>query len=75
MLHERPSGPLSDNLDEALLPTISILDFPHPQIPNLFQHCFTYAEGWQWSPETELVETGVWFFGEDTPEQNGTQDE
>ena len=45
------------------LPTISLNHIPHPTIPNLFQCCFEYVEPWQWSPETEVVETGRWFFG------------
>jgi hypothetical protein len=44
------------------LPTISLIHVPHPKIPNLYQRCFEYLEPWQWSPVTELVETGQWFF-------------
>lgn len=47
---------------EELLPTISLINVPHPRIPNLFQRCFEYVEPWQWSPATERVETGHWFF-------------
>jgi hypothetical protein len=42
------------------LPTVSLAHIPHPTIPNLFQRCFEYSEPWQWSPVTELVETGQW---------------
>jgi hypothetical protein len=42
--------------------TIALIDLPHPTIPNLYQHCFEYLETWQWSPETERVGTGQWFF-------------
>jgi len=44
------------------LPTISLIHLPHPKIPNLYQRCFEYAEPWDWSPVTELVETGEWFY-------------
>ena len=43
------------------LPTISLISIPHPKIPNLCQRCFEYTEPWDWSPVTELVETGKWF--------------
>ena len=62
MQTEKPSGPPPDDLEEILLPTIAVVNVPHPQIPNLYQRCFAYAERWQWSGETELVETGCWFF-------------
>ncbi len=52
-----------DHLEDELLPTITLIQVPHPQIPDLFQYCFEYVERWQWSAETELVETGRWFFG------------
>jgi hypothetical protein len=48
--------------DLARLPTISLVRVPHPRIAHLYQRCFEYVEPWQWSPVTELVETGVWFF-------------
>ncbi|MBI3934794.1 MAG: hypothetical protein HY316_08875 [Acidobacteria bacterium] len=47
---------------DQYLPTISLIHVPHPKIPNLYQRCFEYLEPWQWSPVTELVETGQWFF-------------
>ena len=53
---------LNDLTEEPLLPTISLLTVPHPTIPNLYQRCFEYVERWQWSWETERVETGQWFF-------------
>ena len=63
MQTERPSGLPSDDLEEILLPTIALVNVPHPQVPNLYQRCFVYAERWQWSGETELVATGRWIFG------------
>ncbi|OFW02991.1 MAG: hypothetical protein A3H94_03520 [Acidobacteria bacterium RIFCSPLOWO2_02_FULL_60_20] len=51
-----------DDGDDHFLPTISLIHLPHPKIPNLYQRCFEYNEPWQWSPVTELVETGQWFF-------------
>ena len=51
-----------DHADDQSLPTISLIHVPHPKIPNLYQRCFEYLEPWQWSPVTELVETGQWFF-------------
>ena len=54
-LREEDSG-------DHYLPTISLVHVPHPKIPNLYQRCFEYLEPWQWSPVTELVETGQWFF-------------
>ena len=53
---------LDDRTEEELLPTISLLNVPHPTVPDLYQRCFEYVERWQWSGETELVETGEWFF-------------
>jgi hypothetical protein len=50
-----------DEADDRYLPTISLLHLPHHKIPNLYQCCFEYVEPWQWSPVTELVETGQWF--------------
>ena len=44
------------------LPTIALVQEPHPTIANLYQHCFEYVEPWSWSVETERVETGKWFF-------------
>jgi hypothetical protein len=51
------------------LPTIAITCVPHPNIPNLLQHCFEYLEPWEWSPVTELVETGRWFYGNSSGSQ------
>ena len=51
-----------DQTDDHFLPTISLIHVPHPKIQNLYQRCFEYVEPWQWSPVTELVETGQWFF-------------
>ena len=51
-----------DSMEEHLS-TITLVNIPHPQIPNLFQRCYEYVEPWQWSPEVELVETGQWFYG------------
>ena len=53
---------LDDDLDEELRPTISLINVPHPRIPNLYQRCYEYVEPWQWSAEAELVQTGHWFF-------------
>jgi hypothetical protein len=50
-------------LDEELLPTISLVHVPHEKIPRLYQCCYEYVEPWQWSSQAELVETGRWFFG------------
>lgn len=58
-----------DWTEEALLPTLSLLNVPHPTIPNFYQRCFEYVERGQWSSETERVETGQWFF---KPEPDGT---
>jgi hypothetical protein len=57
-----------DWTEDALLPTISLINVSHPTIPNLYQRCFEYVERWQWSWETERVETGQWLF---EPESNG----
>lgn len=51
-----------DLTEDVLLPTIALLNVPHPTIPNLYQRCFEYVERGQWDWETELVETGRWFF-------------
>ena len=53
---------LGDRTEEELLPTISLINVPHPVIPGFYQRCFEYVERWQWSAETERVETGHWFF-------------
>jgi len=34
----------------------------HHYVTALYQRCFEYVERWQWSWETERVETGHWFF-------------
>ena len=49
-----------DSDGDHYLPTISLVLTPHPTIPQLYQRCFEYTEPWQWSPETELVETHQW---------------
>lgn len=60
---EEPRNPhQGEETDEHGLPTISLIHVPHPKIPHLYQCCFEYVEPWQWSPVTELVETGRWFF-------------
>ena len=64
-----------DESDDDRLPTISLVQEPHPTIANLFQHCFEYVEPWSWSVEAERVETGKWFFSppeetEKAPEEN-----
>lgn len=53
----------AEDLEEELLPTISLVHVPHAKIPNLYHCCYEYVEPWQWSSEAELVETGRWFFG------------
>ena len=58
-----PGGCESGSYADHRLPTIALIHVPHPTIPNLYQCCYEYVEPWQWSPETELVETGRWFFG------------
>jgi len=51
-----------DPTEDILLPTVSLIHVPHPTIPNLYQRCFEYVERGQWDWETELVETGRWFY-------------
>jgi hypothetical protein len=51
--HEQPDHRLA---------MIALVDVRHPTVPNLYQRCFEYSEPWQWSPETERVQTGQWFF-------------
>jgi hypothetical protein len=51
-----------DDTDDDRLPTIALVQQPHPTIAHLFQHCFEYVEPWSWSVEAERVETGKWFF-------------
>ncbi|MBI2815530.1 MAG: hypothetical protein HYX72_01180 [Acidobacteria bacterium] len=53
----------SASYDEEMLPTIALIHVPHAKIPNLFQCCYEYVDPWDWSRQTELVETGRWFFG------------
>ena len=60
---DREAEARSNEPEEVLLPTISLVHVPHPKIPNLYQCCYEYVEPWQWSSETELVETGRWFLG------------
>ena len=55
-------NPVGQQESDTRLPTISLVRVPHPRIAHLYQRCFEYVEPWQWSPVTELVETGVWFF-------------
>ncbi|MBI4465528.1 MAG: hypothetical protein HY647_12555 [Acidobacteria bacterium] len=57
----------SDSVEERL-PTIALVNLPHPQIPDLYQRCYAYVEPWQWSPEVELVETGQWLVGPESEE-------
>ena len=65
MEREQPQNPQSEQeSDEHLLPTITLIHVAHPRIANLYQCCFEYIEPWQWSPVTELVETGRWLFKE-----------
>ena len=52
----------NDLTEDVLLPTIALLHVPHPTIPNLYQRCYEYVERGQWDWETELVETGRWFY-------------
>ena len=51
-----------DLTEDVLLPTISLIHVPHPTIPNLYHRCFEYVERGQWDWETELVETGRWYY-------------
>ena len=51
----------NDWTEDALLPTIALIDVPHPTIPNLYERCYEYVERGQWDWETELVGTGRWF--------------
>ncbi|MBI2819718.1 MAG: hypothetical protein HYX73_07045 [Acidobacteria bacterium] len=60
---QRRNATREEDADDHYLPTISLIHIPHPKIPNLYQGCFEYMEPWQWSPVTELVVTGQWFFG------------
>lgn len=60
--HDLPGESDQSRYDDRL-PTIALIHIAHPSIPNLYQCCFEYVEPWQWSPETELVESGRWFFG------------
>src|SRR5262249_40508187 len=69
MHHERPHNPADRDDDgraweDQLLPTICLVQVRHPAIPGLYQRCFQYVEPWQWSPSTELVETGMYLFAE-----------
>ena len=75
MQWEEPlKSPQGEETGEHCLPTISLIHLPHPKIPNLYQCCFEYIEPWQWSPVTELVETGRWFFASKPEERWPSQD-
>ena len=65
----RESSSSREESDDDCLPTISLIQEPHPTIAHLFQHCFEYVEPWSWSVEAERVETGKWFFSR--PEETG----
>ena len=72
---EQPRGFFQDDeADDHYLPTISLIHVPHHKIANLYQRCFEYVEPWQWSPVTELVETGRWFFASKPEERWLSQD-
>jgi len=60
----------ADDTDDHYLPTISLIHVPHHKIPNLYQRCYEYVEPWRWSPVTELVETGQWFFASPSVSQS-----
>ena len=53
---------LNDYTEDVLLPTISLINVPHPTIPRLYQRCYEYVERGQWDWQTELVETGRWYY-------------
>ena len=59
---------LNDYTEDVLLPTISLINVPHPTIPRLYQRCYEYVERGQWDWQTELVETGRWYY---KPEPDG----
>ena len=59
--HESCGNDVNDWTEEALLPTIALINVPHPTIPHLYQRCYEYVERGQWDWETELVDTGRWF--------------
>jgi hypothetical protein len=59
--NRKPVSP-HEQQDDHRVGTIALVNLPHPTIPNLYQRCFEYSESWQWSPETERVGTGEWFF-------------
>lgn len=61
-----PVGP-QFHLDESdhWLGRIALYYEAHPTIPNLYQCCFDYIEPWDWSRQTEHVETGRWVRLED----------
>ncbi len=65
----RDDSLFGDDPADVRLPTLSLVNVPHKKIPNLYQRCFEYVEPWQWSAETELVETGYWFFGSRTEQR------
>jgi hypothetical protein len=65
-MDKRPDTYQSTNwTEEALLPTIALINLPHPTIPNLYQRCYEYVERGQWDWETEVVQTGEWLNGSD----------
>ena len=59
---ESSRNDLNDWTEDVLLPTIALINVPHPTIPNLYQRCYEYVERGQWDWETELVETGGWCY-------------
>jgi len=61
-MEERPDTyrDVTDWTEEALLPTIALINLPHPTIPNRYQRCYEYVERGQWDCETEVVQTGQW---------------
>ena len=52
----------NDLTEDVLLPTIALINVRHATIPNLYQRCFEFVDRAQWDWETELVETGRWFY-------------
>ena len=60
---QRRNASREEEAGDHYLPTISLIQVLHPKISNLYRRCFEYMQHWQWSPVTELAETGQWFFG------------
>ena len=69
---ESSRNDLNDWTEDVLLPTIALINVPHPTIPNLYQRCYEYVERGQWDWETELVETGRWFYANRSGSQTGS---